>query len=317
MTKRSQADMRTQKGKILVIKLGALGDFVLALGPFSAIRAAHSDERIVLLTTKPFAEFAEASGYFDEIWIDERPSRLNLLAVRRLRRTLRRGKFYRVYDLQTSNRSSWYFRLMGGLQPPQWSGIAFGCSHRHSEPNRDSMHTIERQADQLAVAGITETPVSDLSWAQADISHFDLPPLFTVLIPGSAAHRPQKRWPTANYRQLAAKLTKINVLPVIIGGRNEMALASEIADGTGAKSLAGETSLFEIVELSRSAIGAVGNDTGPMHIMAINGCPSVVLFSGESDPSITAPRGKNVQVLRCEKLGDLPVTEVAEALSLR
>jgi hypothetical protein len=43
----------------------------------------------------------------------------------------------------------------------------------------------------------------------------------------------------------------------------------------------------------------------------------VVLFSGESDPSITAPRGKNVQVLRREKLGDLPVTEVAEALSLR
>ncbi|MEC7538546.1 MAG: ADP-heptose--LPS heptosyltransferase, partial [Pseudomonadota bacterium] len=39
---------------VLVIKLGALGDFVQALGPFSAIRAHHADQRIALLTTPPF-----------------------------------------------------------------------------------------------------------------------------------------------------------------------------------------------------------------------------------------------------------------------
>ena len=47
--------MIQQKGRLLVIKLGALGDFVLATGPFAAIRAAHPDEEIVLLTTAPFA----------------------------------------------------------------------------------------------------------------------------------------------------------------------------------------------------------------------------------------------------------------------
>ena len=83
--------MKPQKGRILVIKLGALGDFVLATGPFAAIRAAHAEENIVLLTTAPFAEFARASGYFDEVWIDERPSRINLIAIQRLRRKLRRG----------------------------------------------------------------------------------------------------------------------------------------------------------------------------------------------------------------------------------
>jgi len=309
--------MATQKARILVIKLGALGDFVLATGPFAAIRAAHSQENIVLLTTAPFEEFAIASGYFDEVWIDERPSRINLVAIQRLRRRLRRGKFYRVYDLQTSNRSSWYFRLMRGFLRPQWSGIAFGCSHPHTNRARNRMHTIERQADQLAVTGIAETPFPDLSWATADLTRFDLPDRFALLISGGAAHRPGKRWPASRYRDLAAELVKIGVLPVIVGGPDEIALAAEIADGTGAKSIAGETSFVEIATLARAAAGAIGNDTGPMHIAAISGCPSVVLFSEESDPAITAPRGDDVQILRSEKLADLHVSEVAEALSLR
>ena len=47
---------------ILVIKLSALGDVVLSIGAFQAIRAHHARARIALLTTKPFARLAEASG---------------------------------------------------------------------------------------------------------------------------------------------------------------------------------------------------------------------------------------------------------------
>ena len=67
--------------RLLVIKLGALGDFVLATGAFAAIRNAHPDDQITLLTTAPYAEIAEASRYFDEVWIDERPSRINLISI--------------------------------------------------------------------------------------------------------------------------------------------------------------------------------------------------------------------------------------------
>lgn len=309
--------MIQQKGRLLVIKLSALGDFVLATGPFAAIRAAHANEEIVLLTTAAYAEFARESGYFDEVWVDERPSRIALIAIQRLRRRLRGGRFYRVYDLQTSGRSAWYFRLMRGFMRPQWSGIAFGCSHPHANRKRDSMHTIERQAEQLAMAGIPETPPPDLSWATSDLSRFKLPARFALMIPGGAAHRPGKRWPADSYRALGGNWLELGVTPVIIGGPDEVDLAAEIADGTGMITLAGDTSFADIAQLSREAAGAVGNDTGPMHIAAICGCPSVVLFSDESDPAITAPRGAEVQVLRREKLGDLSVSEVAEALSLR
>lgn len=309
--------MIKQKGRLLVIKLGALGDFVLATGPFAAIRAAHPNEELVLLTTAPFADFARDSGYFDDVWVDERPSRIALIAIQRLRRRLRRGRFYRVYDLQTSSRSSWYFRLMRGFMRPQWSGIAFGCSHPHANRKRNSMHTIERQAEQLSMAGIPETPLPDLSWATSDIARFNLPDRFALIIPGGAAHRPAKRWPAENYKRLGETWLQQGVSPVIIGGPDEADLASEIADGTAMLNLAGQTSFADIAELARKAAGVIGNDTGPMHIAAICGCPSVVLFSDESDPSITAPRGPDVTVLHREKLGDLPASEVAAALSLR
>ena len=60
--------------RILVIKLGALGDFVQAMGPAAAIRAHHRDAEITLLTSAPFATLGRAAPYFDRVWIDERPA---------------------------------------------------------------------------------------------------------------------------------------------------------------------------------------------------------------------------------------------------
>ena len=59
--------------RVLVIKLGALGDVVQALGPFAAIRRNHPGAHVTLLTTAPYKAFLAASGWFDEIWIDDRP----------------------------------------------------------------------------------------------------------------------------------------------------------------------------------------------------------------------------------------------------
>ena len=303
--------------RILVIKLGALGDFVLALGPFAAIRNAHPGAHIVLLTTAPFAAFGEATGLFDEVWTDDRPRWWDIPGVLALRRKLRSGKFDRVYDLQTSDRSGWYFRLFPANGKPEWSGIAAGCSHPHANPDRDRMHTVERQAEQLAMAGIAETPLPDLSWADGDISRFDLPERFVLLVPGGAPHRPLKRWPAESFIALGAEIARQGAVPVVVGGTAETDLASHIAEACGGISLAGRTKFADIAALARKAAGAAGNDTGPMHIAAAAGCPSVVLFSGDSDPALTAPRGASVTVLRRQNLADLGVAEVADALSLR
>jgi ADP-heptose:LPS heptosyltransferase len=241
-----------------------------------------------------------------------------LLAPRRLaalRRRLRSAGFTRVYDLQTSGRSSSYFHLMGPRGRPQWSGIARGASHPHDNARRDFMHTVDRQADQLRRAGIAAVPLPDLGWAAGDIARFALPDRFVVLVPGGAAHRPAKRWPAERYAELALIIAARHATPVIIGGRQETALAAAIAARSPTtRDLTGQTSFGDIVALGRLALRAVGNDTGPMHLLVAAGCKATVLYSAASDPDLTAPRGAEVIILRRPDLADLAVAEVAATL---
>ena len=280
----------TGPSRILVIKLSALGDFVQAMGPFAAIRAHHKGAHITLLTTAPYADFARAGPWFDEVWVDARPKFWQLDAMLALRRRLIAGRFAMVYDLQTSDRSGWYFRLMGR---PNWSGIAPGCSHPDSNPEREHIHTIERQAIQLRLAGIPDTPPPDLSWVTADVARFALPARYALLVPGGAPHRPAKRWPVEHYVALAKSLAGRGIAPVLIGTRED---AGPIAGIDGAvieaRSLLGRTGFADIAALARHAVAAVGNDSGPMHLIAAANCPSVVLFSAASDPSNTRNRTK-------------------------
>jgi ADP-heptose:LPS heptosyltransferase len=300
---------------VLVIKLSALGDLVQALGPMAAIRRFHPGQTIVCLTAPGFAELVRATGLADEIWTDARPSLFDAAGWLKLRRRLRQAGFARVYDLQTSDRSGWYFRLFWPGPWPEWSGIARGCSHPHADPARDLLHTIERQRAQLAIAGIADVPVTDLSdlAMRLDPARFDLPARFAVLVPGGSAHRPQKRWPIEHYAALAMTLTRRGMVPVVIGDASEKTLAAAIvAACRAAIDLTGQTSLVDLVAIAGRAALAVGNDTGPMHIADATRCPSVVLFSQASDPRLCKPRG--ARVIQRENLVDLSVGDVVEKI---
>ena len=297
--------------RILVIKLGALGDFVLATGPMAAIRRHHPAARITLLTTRALAELAEASPHVDEVWYDERPRWSSPRAVLALRRRLREGRFTRVYDLQTSDRSSFYFQLLRPGPRPEWSGIARGASHPQRDPARERMHTIERQKDQLRLAGIDLVPPPDVSWAARPVARFEPPARYVLLIPGGSAHRQEKRWPVERYAELARRLVEREMTPVVVGGEQEKELGKVIAAAaSGTRDLSGRTTFGELVGLARAARRTIGNDTGPMHLAVAAGSPATVLFSRVSDPALTAPRGDDVVVLRRDALGDLSVEEV-------
>ena len=166
------------------------------------------------------------------------------------------------------------------------------------------LHDIDRQFGQLRQAGITIVAnLVDLSWSHGDISHFALPTHFALLAPGSSPHRPVKRWPIERYRELAAMLAERGMTPVVIGAAPERDLAARQCPG--AIDLTGRTDFAQLTSLARAARVAIGNDTGPMHLIAAAGCPSVVLFSRDSDPALCAPRGPSVRVLRRPDLRDL------------
>ncbi|MDE2165062.1 MAG: glycosyltransferase family 9 protein [Alphaproteobacteria bacterium] len=287
------------------------------MGPAAAIRRHHPDAQITLLTSPALAALGRQAPYFDAVWVDDRPGWTRPWALVRLARQLRAACFDRVYDLQTSDRSSLYFHLLWP-ERPEWSGIAAGSSHPHANPDRDRMHTIDRQRDQLAMAGIASVPPPDLSWAPSGVARFDLPQRFVLLAPGGSKHRPEKRWPAGRYLRLASFLADRGLTPVLVGGADDAAAGVEIArDCPSARNLIGSTTLGDLVALGRSCVYAVGNDTGPMHLIVAGGAAATVLYSSASDPELTAPRGAHVTILRRADLGDLPVEEVAATLPLR
>jgi ADP-heptose:LPS heptosyltransferase len=306
--------MASPTSRILVIKLSALGDFILSVASFQAIRAHHPGAQIVLLTTAPYRGMAEASGCFDAVWLDRRPVWWQVAGWLDLRRRLIAGRFDRVYDLQRSDRSGTYFRLLPRPRP-EWVGVVAGASHRYQPPRGQVLHICEREAAQLALAGVPRPGLPDLTFLTADLGALDLPPRFALLVPGGSAHRPGKRWPAEHYAALARALLTKGLVPLLLGAQAERTELTAIAEAApGARNLCGRTSIEALATLGRRAALAVGNDTGPMHVIAAAGCPSLVLYSRESDPVKVAPRGPSVVTLRREVLAELTVAEVSDAL---
>jgi ADP-heptose:LPS heptosyltransferase len=311
--------------KILVIKLGALGDFVQALAAMKHIREAHPDAHITLLTTSPFEALARASPYFNAVEPDGRSAGIGetLSMISRLRA----AQYDRVYDLQTSSRSNLYFQLLRPF-PPEWSGVAVGASLPHRNRDRGKMHTLERQAEQLQEAGIWpdapltpgSAPPADLSWiikktgAARPMSSAGTARPYALLVPGASAHRPEKRWPVERFAELGQHLRDRGLDVLVVGGPQESALAMAIQRKVQARDLTGRTDFAQIAALGARATLAVGNDTGPIHLIAAAGAPTLVLFSAASDPTLCGPRG-HVAVLQAQDLNELPVTDAIAAVA--
>jgi ADP-heptose:LPS heptosyltransferase len=281
------------------------------MAAFRAIRTHHAGARISVLTSAAYADWLRTFPYFDQVLIDPRPEWHDVRGWRRLRRMLTDGGFSRAYDLQTSARSSRYFYLFPPKHRPVWSGIAYGCALPDREPRRNIMHDAERQLNQLRQAGITAFPPADMSWCTGDIGRFNLPDRIAVLVPGSSPGRLAKRWPADRYEALAKALRDLGITPVAVGSAAESSLAANIPS---AIDLTGQTGFGDLADLARAAHVAIGNDTGPMHLLATAGCPTITLFSHDSNPSLCAPAGPWTRVLRRPDLADLPLDAVLAEL---
>lgn len=314
--------MQNVSKSILIIKHGALGDFILAMSAIRAIRHHHPQDHIILLTTQRFENFAKQSGYFDEIWIDNRPKIVQfkqfLAVVKQLRGGEKRLRFDRVYDLQTSKRSSLYYKFLP--QPkPEWVGIAKGCSHFHDHPERKTMPSFERLKTQVQLAGILEVPQDRFDWLKEDMSQFSLPEQYALIAPGVSINHPEKLWPLQHFAEVIRWLGEQQVTSFLIGTEIENERISELL-GLVPKdfvtNLCGKTSLGHLAELGRKAKIAIGGDTGPMHVFGAVDCPQIVLY-GTTDPKKLKPLGKHTHILQNPILSQLQSRKVIDYILCR
>ena len=97
---------------ILVIKHGSLGDIAQASGVIQDIFENHKEDKIYLLTTKPYFDLFKKNPYLTDVILDKRASRLNLIYLYLLMKKIKKYNFSKVYDLQNSSRTNFYKKIL-------------------------------------------------------------------------------------------------------------------------------------------------------------------------------------------------------------
>jgi ADP-heptose:LPS heptosyltransferase len=304
--------------RILIIKHGAFGDVIQSDGAIRDIRDNHPDDDITVLTTPPYRRIFERCPWINHVLVDPRAPRWRLDLMYKLGQALKAEKFDMVYDLQNSARTASYFRWF--FTDTNWSGSAPGVSHPVRLKHPKKVRSLDRMASQLKDAGLTirHTRHPNVSWmaddATALLAEASVTKPFILLIPGSSARHPQKRWPY--YAELAQRLIDEGFQIVTAPGPDEIELAANIP-GITLKGSRGFINWFELAGVMKQAAFVVGNDTGPSHLASHLGVAGIALFGAHTTAERTGIERENFTAIEVAQLSSLPVARVLDEVHLR
>ena len=301
---------------ILVIKLSAIGDVVLAIPFLQSLREAHPDARITWLAEEAAAGLLPPPPLLDRVlvvkrktWIRDIKNGRPIKAVRDLWRfvhELRLEEYDVVVDLQGLLKSGLWVgvsrgkRKIGFDRTRELSYLFLNERLPKYDPDR---HALLRYLDAAYYLGGDSEPSGDplpafpeaASRAEEILAGIKRPR--AVVNPG--AKWTSKLWPERHWRELISELwAKLGLQVILTGAADERDGNRRIAEGLGlAADLTGRTSLPELAEVMRRVDLVICPDTGPMHLAAAVGTPVVALF-GPTAPWRTGPFGPGSLVLR-------------------
>jgi lipopolysaccharide heptosyltransferase I len=326
--------------KILIVRLGALGDIVHTIPAAAALRAAMPDASIDWIVDAKHRELADLVTVVDRVLALEGPTpRAWIAAVRQLRT----AGYDAALDFQGLMMSAVLARASGARRV-----AGFSIWHLREKTARpfysetdDAMsgeeHVLRKNLSLLRVLGIEATSVqfplertssSTVETVRGAVGPGD----FALINPGAAW--PNKRWPADRFGELAAFLREIcDMRSVVLWGPGEQELARGVVSASsGAAIVAPPTRLSDILELAREASLMVSGDTGPLHLAAAVQTP-IVAIMGPSNPHRNGPwAADDVTVSRFESCGchyerrchqptwclaDVSVSEVSAAVQRR
>ncbi len=304
--------------KILIIKLSAFGDVVQAIPAFQSVRRHYPDADIDLLTAPLFADFTEKLGLFNRIIPHQRFKYYHWKKIKQLR-SLIKGQYDYVIDLQCIGRTANYFYFCCP-KPPIWAGVAKYASVSYRRKFLETLKPYERHQlllDGLQIPYQFETDNDWVDTLSQDVSS-GIKEKYVLLVAGASPKHPKKCWSYQHYAEIAMMLARDGIIPVLIGGQAEMAVAEKMIEiCPEIHNLVGKTTLHDIAVLAKKAYYALGNDTGAMHLIGQMGTGCLVLFSGKNDPFLCKPQYKNCDFIQVQDLtnNELTVSMVAEKLA--
>jgi heptosyltransferase-1 len=308
--------MAEKEDRILVVRVGAMGDVLHAMPAVAALRKAHPAAEIGWVVD-PRWESLLGPELVDRIHLaptkawNKKPFSLQTLQdILRLRRELRAVKYSVSVDLQGSFRSAVIARMSGAERRVGRNVPRETIARRFYSERVDtvSAHVIDQAVEIMRVAAkdpsLQAEPVTFPLDANAErwcesLLRDDSKPLAVV---APSAGWGAKQWPAERYGAVAAALAEhgvrvlVNAVPTTEEHGGDL-LAAAVVTASNGYAEAVECSLPQLTALLRRASLLVGGDTGPLHLAAAMDVPVVAVF-GPTDPKRTGPYGVRSVVLR-------------------
>ena len=264
---------------ILIIKLGSLGDVVQVSGALRDIREHHKNEKITILTTSKYLNLFKNCPYVDDCLEDERLPRYNIFYLLRLRKIVNSLNFNKVYDLQNSNRTSFYRKFIFNIK--DWS------SSKDIPENKYNNSVLQRFDEQLRKSNIQTlyTLKPDFSWAaeKANSYNLDTDKKYVLFFPFCSKDLIHKRWPYFSELINLIKKNHPQYALVVAPGPGEIEEAKSL-DIKIALNNNSPLNFFELASLIKKSHLVIANDTGPAHMAAHLGARGFTLFGPHTTP---------------------------------
>jgi heptosyltransferase-1 len=300
-----KAPVTSEIKKILVVKPSSLGDVVHSLPFLYSARRCFGEAEIHWVVASAFSGLLEGHPLIDRLWVIRKDlwkslsrSAETAREIRQLFRGLRKERYDLAVDLQGLLRSGLITMASRATMRVGFREAREGSRlfYTHLVTGGRDVHAVDRY---LKIASFLGCPTSEVRFPleapgppPEGLSSGD----YAVLVPG--ARWKAKRWPAERFGGLASMLP---LKSVIVGAGADREIAASVVEHSGGKavSLAGETTLGELVAVIKNASFMVCNDSGPMHIAAALGVPVFAVF-GPTSPLRTGPYGGIHTVIREE-----------------
>jgi lipopolysaccharide heptosyltransferase II len=298
------------KPRVVIWKLSALGDVVLATPSLRAIRRHFRRSPITLVVGRPVYEAVARCPYVDQVLVvDARRKDRAPAGIVRLARRLQRVGFDCSIDLQNS-RLTHLLAWLAGIPTRigyhrRWGWL---LSRAVPLPNA-AMNPVAHQHHLLSAAGFEPDGEAVELWP-SELDEQRVERLFQRLgvdaakplvgiHPGGSDRWRTKRWDLARWAALCDRLAAGGYQVIVTGHESERTLIGEVLAAANAKPLVavGQTSLMELACLIRRCAVFVTNDSSPLHVAAAMGTPAVALF-GPTDPARHVAPSPTVRVIQ-------------------
>ena len=298
------------RNRILVLQTGGwVGDMVLLTPALRALKTAYPQSHLALLIRPLVADLMATHPYVNEVIVDSKGKGFNrLLSFYKLVNEIRRSDFNLAVVLHPTSSRNALIPFLAGIPERIGSNVSGrGILLTRTCTDRTDLHEIHRYLRVLELIDIHEPNAKLEFWhtdadrqaARQILAAHGISPNERLIGVNLGTTWRTKRWSLENFAAVITQIQKrMDVRLLLTGSTAEIPLGEALVGTIKVEmiNLIGKTTLMQLGALIENCNLYLTCDSGPMHIAAAVGTPTIALF-GPTSPTRHGPYGENHEVI--------------------